>query len=170
MKICRILQNTHTFACAFFKRTLREKNEKRRQRWWGTGEALVSSIEFVKPDHAEPWKGKASLLQTWQNGTGLASNGERLWGPPHSWSLKILDLEMGGRLANFPDVLTVLLPINQLPRFSGSSQLYEFRLTIYEIVKKTPNVENFEKFKKNHKKFIKRSSIHYIWTDVIGGS
>ena len=69
---------------------------------------------------------------------------------------------MGGRLANFPDVLTVLLPINQLPRFSGSFQLYEFRLTIYEIVKKTPNVENFEKFKKNHKKFIKRSSIHYI--------
>jgi len=59
---------------------------------------------------------------------------------------------MGGRLANFPDVLTVLLPINQLPRFSGSFQLYKFRLTIYEIVKKTPNVEKFEKLKKKSQK------------------
>jgi len=60
----------------------------------------------------------------------------------------MLDLEMGGRLSNFPDVLgTVLLPINQLPRFSGNFQIYKFRLTIYESVKKTPNIENSQKFK-----------------------
>jgi hypothetical protein len=57
----------------------------------------------------------------------------------------MLDLEMGGRLSNFPDVLTVLLQINQLPRFSGSFQLYKFRLTIYAE-------ERFESYQKRLKR------------------
>jgi hypothetical protein len=99
-----------------FKNKTFARREERREKTdvWGTG-------EFNRTREAWPFgtlkREGISLLQTWQNGAGLASNGERWWGPPNSWSLTMLDLEMGDYLSNFPDVPRNFTEICGLQRF-----------------------------------------------------